>query len=252
MDRTTSTRPLAPTPGMPARFERLRFMSADAGAAGTPGPAPTPASVAPLFQAPPAPAPAPAAPAAAPAPAEPAPATDENGLPNDPALLKAEIAKLRRENGSERTNAKATAAEEARTALVRALAPVLGLEDAIVEDADPTKLIAAAETQAEEARAQARATAVELEVYRTATQHGANAAALTDSRAFLAKVAHLDPSGEDFTAQVVAAAKAAATENPSLKAVQVTGPSTVEHTGGTGERTTKPATLEDAIARRMP
>lgn len=35
---TTGTRPFsAPTPGMPARFTRLRFMSADAGAAGTAG-----------------------------------------------------------------------------------------------------------------------------------------------------------------------------------------------------------------------
>ncbi|MFD9069495.1 hypothetical protein [Streptomyces lasiicapitis] len=71
------------------------------------------------------------------------------------------------------------------------------------------------------AQDRARATAVELAVYRTAPSAGANPEALLDSRAFATTVAALDPADTDA---VTAAIKAAVTANPRLAAeVQQTG-----------------------------
>jgi len=164
-------------------------------------------------------------------------------LPDDPAALKAEIARLRRENASSRTNAKATAAQEARDALVQDLGKALGL----VTDGQGTPTAEQLAEQVTAAQKQAQQSAVELAVYRTAAQHGGNPAALTDSRTFLAKVATLDPTAEDFTTKVIAAAQAAVTENPTLKAAPVAAASSVDHTGGTGEGSKKPTTLAGAV-----
>lgn len=160
----------------------------------------------------------------------------------DPAKAKAEIERLRREAGAQRTTAKAQAAEKARTDLVQQLGKALGL----VEDGSDAPTPEQLTEQLTAAQAAQRQAAVELAVYRTATQHGADPAALTDSRTFLAKVATLDPTAEDFTTKVVDAAKAAATENPKLKAAPVAGASSVDHAGGTGEPRT-PKSLADAV-----
>src|SRR5690606_34655657 len=131
---------LSRTPGMPPRFERLRFMTADAGAAGTPG---APASGtgdgtaagdqgANSGQGDQTATGAGNGAQNATSATGTAPTTDAAGqggdnLPDDPAVLKGMIADLRRENGSARTNAKAQAADEARTALVHELGKALGL-----------------------------------------------------------------------------------------------------------------------------
>lgn len=199
--------------------------------AGTPAPtaAPEPAPVAPATPVAPAAPPAPPAAAATP-PAQPAAPVDEPW--SDPEKAKAEIERLRRENAASRTNAKATAADEARKELAQQIGKALGL----VADDDTPPDPAALTAEVEAGRAENRTLAVELAVYKSVTQHGGNAAALTDSRAFLAKVADLDPKAEDFTTKVIDAAKAAVTANPTLKATPQAGiASAIDHAGGSGE-----------------
>lgn len=150
----------------------------------------------------------------------------------DPDKARAEIERLRRENGAERTNAKAKAADEARAELAQTIGKALGLVKDDKTPVDPAEIT----KQLADAQAAQRTTAVELAVYRTATDHGGDPNALLDSRAFLAKVSDLDPSAADFTAQVAAAVKAAVADNPKLKATaQAAAASTVDHAGGSGE-----------------
>jgi len=247
--------PILRTPGMPARFERLRFMTADAGAAGTPG---APAGSAgdstaagdqgengaPAGQTP-SDAGNGAQGAASALGATTTPPAGGDNLPDDPAVLKSMIADLRRENGAARTNAKTQAADEARTALVQELGKALGLVKDGEQPPKPEELTA----QVQAAQTQARAAQVELAVHRTASTHRADPSALLDSRAFLAKVADLDPSSSEFAAKVDAAIKQAVTDNPKLLAAQAAGASSVDHAGGSGEaRTRTPKSLTDAVA----
>lgn len=215
----------------------------DAPAPGTdPAPTPTPT---------PAPAPTPAPPAApAPSmtpPADP-PADDKpkggEGLPDDPEALKAEIARLRRENAADRTNAKQAAADEARKELAREVGKALGLVQDDGDDPDPEKL--AQET--EQLRTETRVARIELAVYRGASKHQGDPDALLDSRTFLEKVAALDPKAEDFTSKIDAAIKDAVEKNPKLKAAPVATTSSVDHAGGTGDSTRRtPKPLTDAV-----
>lgn len=208
-------RPLSPH----LRF--ARFMTAPAGdeGAGAPPAAPQP------------PADPPAAPADPPASTPPAAAPTGDGLPDDPAALKTMIADLRKENGAARTNAKQQAADEARTQLVTELGKALGL----VKDGDAAPKPEELTAQVEQAQQAARQAQVELAVYRTATTHRGDPAALLDSRSFLAKVADLDPADAEFQTKVSDAVKAAVTENPKLRAQVATGASSIDHAGGSGE-----------------
>lgn len=200
-----------------------------------PAPTPTPA---------PAPAPTPApdpTPPPAPAPSgDPAPPDDN--VWDDPEKAKAEIERLRRENGNARANAKQQAADEARQEMAQQIGKALGLikDD---ETPDPAKLLADAQTAQRQAQ-------VELAVFRTAAKHQGDPAALLDSRAFLAKVADLDPTASDFEDKVGTAIKDAVAANNKLKAGQVPGASSVDHSRPGGERRTDrpPATLADAVA----
>ncbi|MBD5787115.1 hypothetical protein IF650_13085 [Cellulosimicrobium terreum] len=221
--------PILRTPGMPAKFERLRFMTADPAAAGTPGPPANTASD--VGQQP--------AQDANGGPDGQAGTDPQNGaqtgdgLPDDPAKLKAEIERLRRENASARTNAKQTAAQEARDALVQDLGKALGL----VKDGDTATTPEQLTAQATAARDEARVARVELAVFKRAAGHNADPAAVIDSRTFLAKVTDLDPTAADFGDKVDAAIKAAITDNPKLLAARAAGASSVDHAGGTGEAT---------------
>jgi hypothetical protein len=143
---------------------------------------------------------------------------------DDPAAARAEIEKLRRQNGDERINAKKQAADEARNELLQKL----GLtKDG--EQPDPAKV--AADLAAErEARAN---TARELAIFKAASGAGADPAKLLDSNSFLTSVKGLDPADGDA---IAAAITAAVTANQSLKAVRATGASGIEQTGGTGEQ----------------
>lgn len=135
----------------------------------------------------------------------------------------------RADAGKARTTAKQTAADEARQELAQQIGKALGL----VQDdqpADPAKLT----EQLAARQASERDALVRLAVFETATEHGGNPSALTDSRTFLAKVAQLDPTAADFSAQVAAAATEAVGTNPALKAAQAasTPAGGVEFTGG--------------------
>lgn len=142
-----------------------------------------------------------------PKPADPAPAADPWA---DPAAAKAEIEKLRRENGAARTTAKQTAADEARAEFAQSIGKVLGLvkDDEPVDPAELTKQVGSSQAEAKQAR-------VELAVFRNAATAGGDPAALLDSSSFLASLASVDPS--DSTA-VTAAIQSAITANPRLSA----------------------------------
>jgi len=159
--------------------------------------------------------PAAAAPAAKPAPpAKPeAPAEPAGNVWDDPAAAKAEIERLRRENGAARTNAKAQAADDARKELAQQIGKALGL--VADEPVDPAKLTEQLATEKTEAR-QAK---VALAVYQAASTAGGDPVALLDSTSFLAKVKDLDPSD---SAAITAAVQEAVQANPRLAAA--TGP----------------------------
>lgn len=165
------------------------------------------------------------------APAEPAPAT-KSAEPaanpwEDPATAKAEIERLRKENGSERVNAKKTAADEARNELAQQIGKALGLVKA--DEAPTAEQLTALLEQSTNDGAQAR---LELAIYKAAADAKADAAALLDSRAFLEKTKGIDPTD---SAALAAAITEAVTENPRLKTAQAAGSGGADFTGGTGE-----------------
>ena len=145
-------------------------------------------------------------------PTEPPKATEPAPKANpweDPEAAKAEIERLRKENGAARTNAKAQAADEARTELANTIGKALGLVKD--EPIDPAKLTESLTT----AQADARRAQVELAVFRSASTAAGDPAALLDSSSFLASLASIDPAD---TAAVTAAITAAVAANPRLGA----------------------------------
>lgn len=172
----------------------------------------------------PAPAAAPVTPATPPAgtPAE----TPEPSPWDDPVAAKAEIEKLRRENGAARTTAKQQAADEARQALAQQIGKTLGLvkDDTKVDPAELT-------SQLTQTQAEAKAARLELAVYKAANTAKADPAALLDSRAFLAQVASIDPTD---TAALAAAISGAITANPRLRVTQAATVGGADIAGGSG------------------
>ena len=172
-------------------------------------------SVAPAEPTPPASTEPPAAAATPPTPAPPAeppkaadPAPKAN-LWEDPEAAKAEIERLRKENGAARTNAKAQAADEARAELANTIGKALGLvEDETIDPAKLTESLTTSQAEAKQAR-------VELAVFRNAATAGGDPAALLDSSSFLASLAAVDPTD---SAAVTAAIQSAVTANPRLGA----------------------------------
>ena len=140
------------------------------------------------------------------APAAAAPAEPANVNPwDDPEAAKAEITKLRQENGAARTNAKAQAATDARQQILKDLGLIEG--DEVV---DPVKIAA----QLAASGAEAREAQVALAVYRAAGT-AADPVALLDSKTFLASVKDIDPTD---AAAITAAITAAVESNPRLGA----------------------------------
>jgi len=134
---------------------------------------------------------------------------------DDPTAAKAEIERLRKENGATRTNAKAQAATDARTAMAQEIGKALGLIKGD-EPADPAALTA----QLTAAGADARQAKIELAVFRAAQATDADPSALLDSRAFLVKLADVDPSD---AAAITAAVTEAVAANPRLGKPAVPG-----------------------------
>ena len=173
-----------------------------------------------------APAPVEAAPEAPVTPPE-APATPAAKDPwEDPAAARAEIEKLRREAASSRVNAKQTAAQEAREQLTQEFGKILGLvkDDAPVTPEHLTQQLTEAQTAAAN-------TARELAIFKAAADAKADANALLDSRAFLNKVAGIDPTD---TAALAAAIGEATTSNPRFKVTQAAPVGGADLTGGSG------------------
>lgn len=121
------------------------------------------------------------------------------GISDDPDVLRAEITRLRRENGAARTNAKAKAADDARAEFAQQIGKILGLVDDDAADVDP-KILTEQLTSSQEA---ARTAQIELAVFRAAATTDADPTALLDSRSFLAKVADIDPADSDALQQAI-------------------------------------------------
>lgn len=169
--------------------------------------------------------PPPAAPTPDPAPqavADPEPQPPAAPEPVAAETPEAQIARLendlraaRAEAGKTRVNAKAAAADEARSELAQQIGRALGLVKD--EPVDPVKLT----EQALAAAAQARQAQVELAVFRAAQTTGADPVALLDSRAFLTSLTDVEPG--DVTA-INAAITAALSSNPRLGKADPTPP----------------------------
>lgn len=141
------------------------------------------------------------------------------------------IADLRKADGDERV------AKKQLEAIAKALNPdAKGDEKPTAEQL--TKQLAERDTATKQAQ-------TELAVYKLAGKHGADADALLDSRAFLAKIAEIDHTK---TADVEKAIKEAVDSNPKLKSVRVAGSSTADGAGGSGEKAKKNTGLGDALA----
>lgn len=164
------------------------------------------------------------------------------------ARLQKELKAANGESAKARTTAKKTAADEARTEVMKELGKVLGL----VEDDDKTPPDPAAlKAQIESATKAHRETAVELAVYRGASKHGADPDALTDSRGFLKSIADLDPSDEGFGKAVNAAIKAAVADNPKLKAAgQAPARSSGDFNGSTEKAADGPTDIDEIRKER--
>lgn len=173
-------------------------------------------------------------------PAADPPATDPPAADNVKTFDEAYVKKLRDEAAKNRTEgAKAVAVLEA---INKALNP-----DAPDEKLDPVKL----QEQLTGSTTAHTSLQREHQVLLSAIDAGADHAALLDSRSFLASVASLDPTADDFAATVKAAVDKAVTDNPKLKVGQVPSSSSADHPGGAGGGGAKPKTLEEAVAARM-
>lgn len=173
-----------------------------------------------------------------------------NDISSLPEWAQEHIRSLRQENKASRLSAKETAAQEARDALAQDIGKALGLIKDEGQAPDPAELT----KQVEAAQASQRQASIELAVYKTASQHDGDPAALLDSRAFLEKVAALDPTADDFASQVGNAIKAQVESNPKLKAESpVPGRSGGEIRGGdTTPPAQTPAQLAASIRKNRP
>lgn len=188
-------------------------------------------------------APAPEAPAPTSEPVATAPEAPKADEPSknpwdSPDAAKAEIERLRRENGAARTTAKQQAADEARQDLAQTIGKALGLvKDEVVDPAALTEQVAASQAAAKSAQ-------VELAVFRAAAGTDADAAALLDSRAFLEKVRNLDPSDAPAIAAAITEAVAA---NPRLGKAEASAPS-MKQNPAQGRSASPPLGISEQIA----
>lgn len=151
--------------------------------------------------------------------------------------LEKDLADARKDAGKARTDAKQQAADEAVKAVTEKLGKALGL----VKDDGPPDPEALAKALAEKditiaaSAAALRAKDVELAVHGRAEKQGAKAAALLDSRSFLAAIKDLDPADKAFGKALDDAIAAAVKDNPAAYAVARAGRSGGEHGGSSGE-----------------
>lgn len=180
-------------------------------------------------EAPPAGAQPPAPPAAPEAP----PAAEPQDVASLPDWAQKLIHNTRSEAASNRT--KASDAGTALQATRDAIAKALGLQS----EEDPVTAAKTAAEQRDAALAEARKTRTENAVLRSASKHGADAEALTDSLSFMRTLESIDPAADDFASQVDAAIKAAVEANPKVKTNAPAAPPA--RSGGTVNGGTPPA-----------
>ncbi|MDX3127285.1 hypothetical protein [Streptomyces scabiei] len=191
--------------------------------------------------APPAPAPAPPEPAAPPAPPAPAPQPEPAPAPAppaepkgktpkfdgefDPAKFERLVENLRGDVDAEKQKRVAAEqkAKDDQDTFMKRVAAAFGLDTAEEKPPTPEQLAqqleeARGETKA--SRDQARQTAVELAVYKSAAAHGGDPDALLDSRGFANAIAKLDPASADFGDAIGKAVKTAVDANPKLAVKQ--------------------------------
>jgi hypothetical protein len=152
------------------------------------------------------------------------------GIDSLPEWAQEEIRKARREAGDARVNAKRTAAEEAKAAVLAEIGKALGF--AKDEKPDPEKLTA----QLEELTRRQSAALVENAVLKAAGRVNADAEALLDSRSFVDRVTKLDPAADDFAERIGEEIKRAVKDNPRLSAGTPATRTGGEITGGSGEK----------------
>lgn len=163
------------------------------------------------------------------------------------------LSDARADAGKARTNAKQTAADEARNQMAQEIGKALGLVDN-KKPADPaelTKTITEQTGRIGNLEGSVHSLSVELAAYKAAGKHDANPAALLDSRSFLKSVEGLDPSTKDFDTKVSEAIKKAVDDNQQLRAGQVPRRGGGEFTGGPGAREGRPASLSQALSRKF-
>lgn len=166
------------------------------------------------------------------------PESQPGTLPDDPEALRAEITRLRRENGAARTNAKAQAADEARADFAQQIGKILGLIPDEATELDPAALT----EQLTNSQAATRQAQVELAVFRAAAGTDADPSALLDSRSFLEKVAALDPGDGDA---ITAAIADAIGSNPRLGKAPTPG---MKPNPAQGRSASPPLGMADQIA----
>lgn len=154
------------------------------------------------------------------------PAGDAGDLWADPVKAKAEIERLRRENGADRVNAKTAAAKEARDEITQTLGKALGL----ITDGDGAPSVEDLTRQADADKARVRDLTVRLALAESGAKPLARAAILGDGI-----LTDLDHTAADYADQVKAKVGEYLTKYPELKTAQVAGASSVDHAGGSGE-----------------
>jgi len=182
-----------------------------------------------------------------PKPREPAKKAGTEDAGAELARLRKENKALRGENAKGRVEAKDQAAKEARDSLAKELAKFLDPDrDEKEAPPDPERLMA----QITEERNAHRGTATELAIYKGAAKYGADAGELADSRSFMAKLAKLDPSDEEFAKKVGAAIKQAVADNPKLKAAAPPPDRTSSDFNGGGGSSSDPDDIDTIRAER--
>ncbi|MEU5974390.1 hypothetical protein [Streptomyces sp. NPDC047315] len=189
----------------------------------------------------------PAAPATPPAPAT------EGDVKSLPDWAQKALADARSEAAKSRTTAKANAADQARQQLAQEIGKALGLvkDNAPADPAQLTRTIGEQTSRITDLETTARTQTIELAAYKAAAKHGADPAALLDSRTFLTSVNGLDPNADDFTTKLDDAIKAAIEQNQQLRTGQAPRRGGGDFNGGPGATPQRPTSLGQAISRAM-
>lgn len=179
-------------------------------------------------------------------------ATSGDGKPQEGKTYdEAYVKSLRDEAAKHRTSGRDALAERDKLAgVLDGLRKLIDPDSA--KDADPAELVKTATTERDQARAEVKLLRVEKAATTAARKAGADVDALLDSRAFLDKLAELDPTSDRFAADVEQAVKQAIKDRPSLKATTApTASASTDMTGG-GDKDagSGPQSIDDRIAAR--